>query len=100
MIRGPARRARLRMRWWRRLSHGAGGPAAGSHAMGYAVAGGESRAEPKRRGTHLAQLWFAAASRLKTFKLSTIPWLVEKVRDIVGLYLNPARTCRHPVVRG
>jgi DDE superfamily endonuclease len=25
----------------------------------------------------------------ETFKLSTDPWLVEKVRDIVGLYLNP-----------
>jgi transposase len=27
--------------------------------------------------------------RTETFKLSTDPWLVEKVRDIVGLYLNP-----------
>jgi transposase len=27
--------------------------------------------------------------RSDTFKLSTDPWLVEKVRDIVGLYLNP-----------
>ena len=27
--------------------------------------------------------------RSETFKLSTDPWLVEKVRDIVGLYLNP-----------
>jgi hypothetical protein len=27
--------------------------------------------------------------RSETFKLSTDPFLVEKVRDIVGLYLNP-----------
>ena len=27
--------------------------------------------------------------RSETFKLSTNPWLVEKVRDIVGPYLNP-----------
>ena len=27
--------------------------------------------------------------RQKTFKLSTDPFLIEKVRDIVGLYLNP-----------
>lgn len=27
--------------------------------------------------------------RIKTFKLSNDPFLVEKVRDIVGLYLNP-----------
>ncbi len=27
--------------------------------------------------------------RAETFKLSTDPFLVEKVRDIVGLYLNP-----------
>ena len=28
--------------------------------------------------------------RSETFKLSTDPLFVEKVRDIVGLYLNPA----------
>jgi transposase len=27
--------------------------------------------------------------RSETFKMSTDPWLIEKVRDIVGLYLNP-----------
>jgi putative transposase len=27
--------------------------------------------------------------RQKTFKLSKDPFFVEKVRDIVGLYLNP-----------
>jgi hypothetical protein len=29
------------------------------------------------------------ASRIETFKLSTDPLFVEKVRDIVGLYLSP-----------
>ena len=53
--------------------------------------------ESERRGPHLAQLWFATASASETFKLSTDPWLVEKVRDIVGLYLNPARTCHRAV---
>ena len=27
--------------------------------------------------------------RSKSFKLSTDPFFVEKVRDVVGLYLNP-----------
>lgn len=27
--------------------------------------------------------------RTKSFKLSTEPFFVEKVRDVVGLYLNP-----------
>ncbi len=31
----------------------------------------------------------AQPHRLKHFKLSTDPFFVEKVRDIVGLYLNP-----------
>lgn len=35
--------------------------------------------------------------RSKTFKLSTDPFFVEKVRDIVGLYLNPPD---HAIVLG
>lgn len=39
------------------------------------------------------QRWFALFGvqphRQRTFKLSTDPFFVEKVRDIVGLYLNP-----------
>jgi hypothetical protein len=31
----------------------------------------------------------ASISRTRGFKLSTDPFFVEKVRDIVGLYLNP-----------
>jgi len=32
--------------------------------------------------------------RTRSFKLSTDPFFVEKVRDIVGLYLNPSD---HPI---
>ena len=46
------------------------------------------RAEPERD----PRIWRAFAlqpHRSETFKLSTDPLFVEKVRDIVGLYLNP-----------
>lgn len=47
--------------------------------------------------THMSQsaisrIWRAFSlqpHRVETFKLSTDPFFVEKVRDIVGLYLNP-----------
>ena len=38
------------------------------------------------------RIWQASSlqpHRSETFNLSTDPWFVEKVRDIVGLYLNP-----------
>ena len=31
--------------------------------------------------------------RSKNFKLSTDPFFVDKVHDVVGLYLNPPRQC-------
>ena len=40
----------------------------------------------------MVRIWYSFGlqpHRSETFKLSTDPWLVEKVRDIVGLYLNP-----------
>lgn len=40
----------------------------------------------------ISRIWRAFAlqpHRVETFKLSTDPFFVEKVRDIVGLYLNP-----------
>ena len=40
----------------------------------------------------VSRIWRAFAlqpHRIETFKLSTDPFFVEKVRDIVGLYLNP-----------
>jgi transposase len=40
----------------------------------------------------ISRIWRAFSlqpHRVETFKLSTDPFFVEKVRDIVGLYLNP-----------
>ena len=40
----------------------------------------------------ISRIWHAFGlqpHRTETFKLSPDPWLVEKVRDIVGLYVNP-----------
>ena len=37
--------------------------------------------------------------RVDTFKLSADPQFVEKVRDIVGLYLNPPGPCPRPLAR-
>jgi transposase len=42
--------------------------------------------------TAVVRIWHSFGlqpHRTETFKLSTDPYLVEKVRDIVGLYLNP-----------
>ena len=42
--------------------------------------------------TATSRIWRAfalAPHRSETFKLSTDPFFVDKVRDIVGLYLNP-----------
>ena len=40
----------------------------------------------------IARIWRAFGVQLHrsdTFKLSTDPFFVEKIRDVVGLYLNP-----------
>jgi len=42
----------------------------------------------KAHGRYFA-LFGVQPHRAKSFKLSTDPFFVEKVRDIVGLYLNP-----------
>ncbi len=63
--------------------------AAGSYAMEYAVAGAESRADVPSAVVRIWHSFGLQPHRSETFKLSTDPWLVEKVRDIVGLYLNP-----------
>ena len=42
--------------------------------------------------TQVGRIWRAFGlqpHRSETFKLSTDPWFIEKVRDIVGLYLSP-----------
>src|SRR5438034_10540337 len=54
-----------------------------------------TRAMAKRSGlsqSAISRIWRAFAlqpHRVETFKLSTDPLFIEKVRDIVGLYLNP-----------
>ena len=54
-----------------------------------------TRSMAKRAGmsqTAVSRIWRAFAlqpHRAETFKLSTDPLFIEKVRDIVGLYLNP-----------
>jgi len=54
-----------------------------------------TRAMAKRCGlsqSTVSRIWRAFAlqpHRVETFKLSTDPLFIEKVRDIVGLYLNP-----------
>ena len=52
----------------------------------------------KRQGrTTIQQIWHAfrlQPHRNETFKLSKDPLLIEKVRDIVGLYMNPPDMAR------
>src|SRR6202165_3088770 len=56
---------------------------------------GSTRARARRCGlsqTAIIRIWRAFAlqpHRVETFKLSKDPLFIEKVRDIVGLYLNP-----------
>lgn len=57
-------------------------------ALAHALAGQKSRLESEQRRPDLACLRFAAAPQ-RSFKLSTDPLLIEQIRDIVGLYLNP-----------
>jgi Homeodomain-like domain len=40
-----------------------------------------------------------APHRIRTFKLSNDPKFAEKLKDIVGLYVDPPRPCRRPLGR-
>ena len=62
-------------------------PSVGTHwtLRGAAEATGISKSTVQR----YLRLFGVQPHRAKTFKLSTDPLFVEKVRDIVGLYLNP-----------
>ena len=79
----------LRMRWWRRLS-----PKRWS-SLPPAATQWSTRSLAQKVGlsqSAVVRIWHSFGlqpHRSETFKLSTDPWLVEKVRDIVGLYLNP-----------
>ena len=58
------------------------------------VPGRGSSTKPSTRSTrnrvrHLQTVVGLQPHRTETFKLSPDPWLVDKVRDIVGLYVNP-----------
>ena len=53
-----------------------------------AHASSQNRSKPVHHQPHLACLWTEAASQ-ESFQLSTDPLLIDKVRDIVGLYLDP-----------
>src|SRR5271165_3877693 len=68
----------------RTLSHK---PTAGTHwtVRQAAEASGISKSTVHR----LFQVFAVQPHRTRSFKLSTDPFFVEKVRDIVGLYLNP-----------
>ena len=63
---------------------------------------GAARDLPKATGlgrTTIQQIWHAFGlqpHRTETFKLSTDPLLIEKVRDIVGLYMRPAHAASWP----
>jgi putative transposase len=62
-------------------------PAAGTHwtVRLAAQASGISKSTVHR----LFQVFALQPHRSRSFKLSTDPFFIEKVRDIVGLYLNP-----------
>ena len=67
-------------------------PTAGTHwsIRQAAQASGISRSTVHR----LFQTFALQPHRSRSFKLSTDPFFVEKVRDIVGLYLNPPDTSK------
>jgi putative transposase len=44
----------------------------------------------------LFQAFAVQLHRTRTFKLSNDPFFIEKVRDIVGLYLNPPDNALQP----
>jgi transposase len=52
--------------------------------------------------TTIQEIWRAFGlqpHRTETFKLSTDPLLIDKVRDIVGLYMHPPNACRRVLCR-
>ncbi len=62
-------------------------PPAGTHWSCRTMA--EATGIPKSMVHRVWQAFGLQPHRQRTFKLSTDPFFVEKVRDIVGLYLNP-----------
>ena len=66
-----------------------GGEAAGRHALVDEVDGAGDGDEPERGQSDLAGVRNGPASLSESFKLSTDPLFVDKVRDVVGLYMDP-----------
>src|SRR5207245_9489762 len=62
--------------------------AARRHALVHAFDSPALRVEPERGQPHLAR-FCPQPHRAETFQLSKDPLFIEKVRDIVGLYLAP-----------
>src|SRR3954452_9105729 len=78
---------------WRRqgsrvVAHRVAQQARGRYPLDGAQRGGQNR-HLEKFGRALFRLFGVQPHRAKSFKLSTDPFFVEKVRDIVGLYLNP-----------
>ena len=67
----------------------------GRDALEHPLDGAGQRAEPERGAAASGAPSRLQPHRTETFKLSTDPLFIEKVRDIVGLYLHPpdARWC-------
>ena len=88
--RSGADRERLLMKTWKRVItltlevH-----TQGRHALEHPVHGPAFRSEPHHGQPHLGAPSHCKPHRTETFKLSADPFFIEKVRDIVGLYLDP-----------
>jgi hypothetical protein len=68
--------------------HDAGVDAARCDALEHAILGHAGGTEPIGRSPHM-KAFALQPHRTETFKLSKDPLFIEKVRDIVGLYLHP-----------
>ena len=85
---GRAGRATMMTRPWRACWRRCCRAAQRRHALDPTRRGGGHR-DFEEYGAAPFRLFGVHPHRSKTFKLSTDPLFVEKVRDIVGLYLNP-----------
>jgi transposase len=59
------------------------------HPLVHALAGPAHRVQPRQHSHRIWRAFALAPHRAETFKLSRDPLFIDKVRDIVGLYLDP-----------
>lgn len=85
---GPGSRARSPTTTSSGWSSNAGGAAGRCHALVDAVHGGGDRPEPDG-GQPIWRAFGLKPHQTEAFKLSPDPQFIDKVRDVVGLYLNP-----------